>query len=742
MVRGIWGFVVLVSLVSNTVADEILRFGESPIGYVTVSPATGSEEGFSKEIKPSFCRQAVGTISVPEDGLLGIELVGSKIADPSQLKLLPPRTCLLKVTHASLTAEHMAKLGVLGELIRIDFEKCKFSSDAFDALGLFPKLRACHVSSEGTLGDSEQSFAAWVSRQTQLEQLVVIPQMSSSSILQLTKLPKLKAVHASLDANAVDTLNALKQVQSMEFLNVSVAQGCPPEALDLVGELRQLRSYRQVLGKVSSHALNRLAEHGRLEQLDLAIVDLTFDSLNHISKIQTLKALNVVASESNQSNELDSKLVRICDELPRLVSWPRLTKVSKDDLAIILSRTDIESLSLTRIDQTLDVRALGGLANLSNLRELKIEGIPVDDVWLKKISVLPKLELLQLFDTRVVGHGFTNFAGHPSLRKLIIFVGSLDDAHIDFDLTALAESNVEDLQMMGPFGKESLHGIAGMRSLRQLRLFGDLVGFSDDSLTKQLSQLPQLRELYMTGNCFITDAGAHELAQLNSLQALAVSGFVTEKGAVELSKIPSLRQLSIASSKIDSKFTQDLPYTWVRAFDGNVDEQGLSSASDLETGADGILRKTRAKELDKIRQLEGHLVPNVTVTSFGRGSSFHWEDYRGKVVLIDFWGTWCGPCRFQMPKLQTLYKKYRTAGLEIVSIHTSNGSENLEEYLASKDLPWVHLVDDNEVTVSSFHVPHYPSIFLVDRAGTLRVALAHPKGLDDAIEKLLSVPPQ
>ena len=107
-------------------------------------------------------------------------------------------------------------------------------------------------------------------------------------------------------------------------------------------------------------------------------------------------------------------------------------------------------------------------------------------------------------------------------------------------------------------------------------------------------------------------------------------------------------------------------------------------------------------------------------------------------MLIDFWGTWCGPCRFQMPKLQALYKEHQSSGLEIVSIHTSSGSENLAEYLANKELPWVQLVDKEDSTVTSFYVPHYPSLYLVDRTGKVRVALAHPKGLEASVKKLLS----
>ncbi len=723
-------------------ADDLLRFGDSPIGYVTVSPPVERKEGFAPQLKPSFCSKAVGEVAIPAnqltDGLLGIELIGSKIADAQVLRpqSLPQRTSILTVSQAQLGKEHMDELGKLSELTQIAFERCKFSENAFDSLPKYPQLKSCRVTFDGLSQEIEQSFVRWLSQQEMLEQLVVIPQISSDAISQLSKLPNLRAIHANLDSNAVATLTSLKSLRQLEHLNVSVSEDCPPSALDLVGELDQLLSYRQVLGVVSRSALTMFGERGRLEHLDLALVKIEPESLNVIATIKSLKGLNLLTHD--QRHDVLAGLPKVCRELPQLTSWPAFKNMSRDDLEGVLSRPDTERLSIKGLDSTLHAADLTELAKLKNLTELKIEGVPVDDAWLQKISVLPKLESLDLFDTHVVGQGFAAFAGHESLRQLLIFVGAYDDAEIELDLSSLAKTNLESLQIMGPFDMQSLKDVGGITSLRELRLAGDLLGFSDDSITHELSKLPCLRSLFMSGNCFITDVGAHELSKLSTLQSLGVSGFVTDKGVSELSKIPSLRQLFVSSSKVDKQFKQEMPETSIRSFDGNVDEQGIAPSNDLEVGADGFLRTKGVKQLARIRQLEGQTPPNITVTEFGQGTTFKLEDYRGKVVLIDFWGTWCGPCRFQMPKLHALHKKYQSSGLEIVSIHTSDGAEKLADYLAKKEFPWIHLVDREDSTVKNFFVPHYPSLYLVDRTGKIRVALAHSQGLEESVKKLLS----
>ena len=137
--------------------------------------------------------------------------------------------------------------------------------------------------------------------------------------------------------------------------------------------------------------------------------------------------------------------------------------------------------------------------------------------------------------------------------------------------------------------------------------------------------------------------------------------------------------------------------------------------------------------------LEGKTPPVLAVTNWQNtdGKELTLEGLKGKVVVLDFWGVWCGPCRAAMPHLKELYEKHQESGLVVIGVHTKNQGEKMAEYVREADLTWPIALDAEGETVKAFAVDSYPDYYLIDRRGDLRVADLANGDLDRAVELLL-----
>lgn len=143
--------------------------------------------------------------------------------------------------------------------------------------------------------------------------------------------------------------------------------------------------------------------------------------------------------------------------------------------------------------------------------------------------------------------------------------------------------------------------------------------------------------------------------------------------------------------------------------------------------------------------------PAINFTRIDKdGKTVSLADYKGKLVLIDFWGSWCGPCRASHPHLKELYSKYNSKGFEIIAVaqqRFKTPEERKEKWLEAiqKDgINWVHVMNDDgseqaQDIVKDYRVSAFPTKILVDENGKilLRISASATDDLDKMLEKKL-----
>jgi thiol-disulfide isomerase/thioredoxin len=119
------------------------------------------------------------------------------------------------------------------------------------------------------------------------------------------------------------------------------------------------------------------------------------------------------------------------------------------------------------------------------------------------------------------------------------------------------------------------------------------------------------------------------------------------------------------------------------------------------------------------KEEKGSKAPDFNLKDLS-GKSVSLTDFRGKVVLVDFWASWCPPCRNSIPHLSSLYKNYRKRGFEILGINLDHGSVgDVMAFARGAGIEYPILIGTPEVT-QKYGVNPIPASFIIDRKGNLR----------------------
>lgn len=134
-----------------------------------------------------------------------------------------------------------------------------------------------------------------------------------------------------------------------------------------------------------------------------------------------------------------------------------------------------------------------------------------------------------------------------------------------------------------------------------------------------------------------------------------------------------------------------------------------------------VIQVTESKAAPKVRPQVGYLAPDFALPNLN-GKTVRLSDFRGKKgVFINFWATWCPPCRLEMPTMEKVYQEYRSRGLEILAVSIDVRPKSVvKNFMQEFRLTFPALLDPEGEVLYRYRLFSIPGSFLIDKEGIIR----------------------
>ncbi len=118
-------------------------------------------------------------------------------------------------------------------------------------------------------------------------------------------------------------------------------------------------------------------------------------------------------------------------------------------------------------------------------------------------------------------------------------------------------------------------------------------------------------------------------------------------------------------------------------------------------------------------QGQARAAPDFTLPA-ASGEWVSLSDYRGQVVLVNFWATWCPPCKAEMPTINTFYQTHRHEGFVVLAVNAQEDAQTVNAFMEAHGFSFPVLLDQQAEVMNRYHVRGLPTTFIIDREGIIR----------------------
>lgn len=138
-----------------------------------------------------------------------------------------------------------------------------------------------------------------------------------------------------------------------------------------------------------------------------------------------------------------------------------------------------------------------------------------------------------------------------------------------------------------------------------------------------------------------------------------------------------------------------------------------------------------------LNAMHGKPAPALTVENWINSEAMSMDDLKGKIVVLDFWATWCGPCIASIPKNNSIAEKYADKGVVFIGVCHPRGVEKMAETVSEHGIRFPVAADPSGATNEAYRVNSYPDYFIIDRQGRVVVADARNNVVEEILDELL-----